>query len=228
MSKNKKQNNMRETAKVCKINNLNNLNEEELDQYHKIIKELGRAEDKFGKASYKEVKNIINRANRKGTVYTTTDRNAVFRYIHDMKYTIDIVAKYSKRGGYKQTEEVNSETEEDNSKRTNLKTICIVDIYVVVRETEEVIYIDGHAWLNTNLVLEAGKYFYEYGDMENGMVFVSRLKAMKYKSDYKANGYEVHKYQLSTLSKSKRAAWVQRWQKAVGINMTIDEIRAML
>ena len=221
MSKNKKQNNMKETAKVCKINNLNNLNEEELDQYNEIIKGLAKLEDRFGKASYKEVKNIINRANRKGTVYTTTDRNAVFRYIHDMKYTIDIVAKYSKRGGYKQSEE-------DNSKKTNLKTICIVDIYVVVRETEEVIYIDEHAWLNTDLVLEAGKYFYEYGDMENGMVFVSRLKAMKYKSDYKANGYEVHKYQLSTLPKCKRAAWVQKWQRAVGINMTIDEIRAML
>lgn len=221
MSKNKKQNNMKETAKVCKINNLDNLNERDLIQYHKIIKALGRTEDRYGKASYKEVKNMINRANRKGTVYTTTDRNAVFRYIHDMKYTIDIVAKYNKRGGYKQSEE-------NNSKKTNLKTICIVDIYVVVRETKEVIYIDGHAWLNTDLALEAGKYFYEYGDMEGGMVFVSRLKAMKYKSDYKANGYEVHKYQLSSLSKTKRASWVQRWQKSVGINMTIDEIRAML
>ena len=90
------------------------------------------------------------------------------------------------------------------------------------------IYIDDHAWLNTDLVLEAGKYFYEYGDMKDGMVFVSRLKAMKYKSDYKANGYEVHKYQLSTLSKGKRASWVQKWQRSVGINMTIDEIRAML
>jgi hypothetical protein len=221
MSKNKKQNNMKETAKVCKINNLDNLNERELIQYNRIIKALGRTEDRYGKASYKEVKNMINRANRKGTVYTTTDRNAVFRYIHDMKYTIDIVAKYNKRGGYKQSVE-------NNSKQTSLKTICIVDIYVVVRETKEVIYIDGHAWLNTDLALEAGKYFYEYGDMEGGMVFVSRLKAMKYKSDYKANGYEVHKYQLSSLSKTKRASWVQRWQKSVGINMTIDEIRAML
>jgi hypothetical protein len=221
MSKNKKQNNMKETAKVCKINNLDNLNERELTQYNRIIKALGRTEDRYGKASYKEVKNMINRANRKGTVYTTTDRNAVFRYIHDMKYTIDIVAKYNKRGGYKQSVE-------NNSKQTSLKTICIVDIYVVVRETKEVIYIDGHAWLNTDLALEAGKYFYEYGDMEGGMVFVSRLKAMKYKSDYKANGYEVHKYQLSSLSKTKRASWVQRWQKSVGINMTIDEIRAML
>ena len=64
--------------------------------------------------------------------------------------------------------------------------------------------------------------------MEDGMVYISRLKAMKYKSDYKTNGEETHKYQLSTLCKTRRAQWVYTWQRAVGIEMTMEEIREML
>lgn len=222
----KKQNNLKETSKTSRINNLNNLNEEELKQYNNVIRSLNKLEDKYGsKTPYKEIKNKINRANRKGTLIKSNDRNETFKYIHDNKYTVDIVARYSKRGSYKLGQGKNNE---DKKQYRWYKTICVVDIYVYVRETDEVIFIDGHAWFNTDLVLEAGKYYFEYGDMKDGMVYISRLKAMKYKSDYKANGEETHKYQLSTLCKTRRAQWVYTWQRAVGIEMTMEEIREML
>ncbi len=204
----------RVTAKVSKINNLENLTAEELKEYNKTIKALNILEDKYGKVSYREIKHLINVANKKGTVYKTEDRNAVFRYLHDLKYTADIVATYGRRGIVKG--------------KSTVKAICVVSIYVVVRETQEVIFIDEHAWFNTDLMLEAARYYHEYGDIEGGMVFISRVKAMKYISDYKKNGKPTNKYQLSTLCKTRRAAWVQRLQKSVGIKMSIEEIRAML
>ena len=192
-----------------RINNERNNNKSELQ----MVKEQEQQfNEKYNNPDRDTIKALIDEHIANGTVYKAKDHDEAFKYIHDMKYSIDIIATYQSRG---------------LSKFDKGRTICIVDIYVLVRETGECIWVD-HAWLHEGLCISALKYYLQYKDTEGQEVFINRLKAMKYGANYRKNGNLECRYQISSLQKHKRVLWVKRQQKAVGIEMSDKEIRAML
>lgn len=206
----------KEAMKCSEINNLSNLTEKELIKYNKIVNEMQKRRDKHDTPTYKEIKSKINKAIRQGRIYETKDRLNTFRYIATMRYTVDMIAKYSARG--------------DAGKKYSAPTICVNDMYLYVRETEEVIHLDNHEWFNTDLCyLDVMKYYYQYGDIEGGIVFMPFLKGLKYAIAYKKNLPEEQvKYQIVSASKHDRTLFVQKNLAKAGKNYDYDYVRKHL
>lgn len=208
----------KESMKCSENNNLNNLTEEQLDKYNEICNEIQKRRDRHESPTYKEVKAKINKAMREGRIYETTDRLNVFKYIATMRYTADMVAKYD---GCR-----------DKCKGSNnsLPTICVVDMYIYVRETQEVIHLNNHEWFNTDLCyLEVMKYYYQYGNITGGIVFMPFLKGLKYAIAYKKNlPLEETKYQIVSASKHDRTLFVQKCLARSGRNYNYDYVRKHL
>ena len=156
------------------------------------------------------------------TIYKAKNHDEAFKYIHDMKYTVDILASYKKKG----TDNLKAYKDNRDTVREFNKTICVVDIYMVVRETGECIYVD-HAWLSEELSFYA-ELLWLKDPVCGTKVYMSRFKAMKYAADYKRNGSYKCRYQIASHGKKKRVEYVKKQQYIAGINMSEEEIRAML
>lgn len=196
----RKQNNMKKNN--TKNNRINELKEKR--DFYNVY---------YGNPTIGEIKAKIMEHKINGTIYKAKNHDEAFKYIHDWKYAVDIIATYDKTS---------------RTKDGKYTTMCIKDIYMVVRETGECIFVD-HAWLDERLAQVAvGIYTHMYRNNPGGEVFINRLKAMKYAANYKANGGYKTRYQVSAENKKTRAEYVQAIHRAEGIHMTVDEIRAML
>lgn len=222
MSKNKKQEMKKEAMKTSEHNWLNYQSKEEKKYYEIATKEIQKKYDKYEQPTYKEIKAKINKARRQGKLYETEDRLSVFKYIATWRYTADMIAKYAGRTGHL----VNMNGTEDIR---NVK-ICVNDIYLYIRETEECIHIINHEWFNTELCKwEVLRYYCQYGDLLGGIVFMPFMKGLKYAIAYKKNlPLEETKYQIVTASKKERCLYVQKKAKAGGRNYSYDYIREHL
>ena len=197
----RKQNNMKKNN--TKQNKIEQLKEEQM-----------KLNEKYNNPTYEEVKAIIDTHLANGTVYYVHDHDIAFKYLNDMRYTIDIIARYSCTAHSKYDADVT--------------TMCIENVYLVVRETGEVI-LTSHAWLDETLAhIPVGIYTAMYRNNKGGEVFINRLKTMKYAKNYKKNGNYNIRYQLSAENKTKRALYVQKIQKQEGIKMAWQDIRDML
>jgi hypothetical protein len=210
----RKQNN--EAAKTSKNNWLDKQNNTEKALYKEAIEILDAKYEKYEQPTYKEIKAKINKARRQGKLYETEDRLGAFKYIATWRYTADMIANYSGRRGHV-----------DN---LNNIRICVNDIYLYIRETEECIHIVNHEWFNTELCKwEVIKYFCQYGELQEGIVFMPFMKALKYAEAYKKNlDPSKVKYQIVTASKRDRALFVQNKLKYQGINLSYNYIREHL
>ncbi len=197
-----------------KQNNMKNNNMKKEDRITKLREEQERLNLRYDNPTYEEIKAIINKHLENGTVYATRTHDEAFKYLNDMRYTVDIIANYSCAA--------------HNKYDKSITTMCITNVYIVVRETGEVILVD-HTWLDETLAhIPVGIYTAMYKSTKGGEVFINRLKTMKYANNYKNNGRYKIRYQLSSECKTKRAEYVQRIHKAEGITMSINDIRAML
>lgn len=212
--------------------NIERLDKKQREIYDKACERTNYLNEEFNNLTYKQAKAIVNKNIRKGTVYEVADenRNNVFRYIYDMKYTAYMIGKYDGRRYKPETTKTLKNGEEITLKE--LRTICVVDMYIVIQETEECIHIEGHAWLNDQdgLVKEILRYYFEYGDtkeLKGHTVFMPRMKAMKYMIDYKKRtSPDKCKYQLVTASKTKRAMAIKEAFDRIGrTNFTISYIK---
>ena len=195
-----------------KQNNMKNNNTKK-NKLNELLEQEAYLNKKYDNPTYEEIKAIVEKHRENGTIYATRTHNEAFTYLHNMKYTVAIIATYSRVS---------------KSKYDNETSMCVQNIYMVVRETGECILVD-HAWINEELAQVAvGKYVCMYKDQPGGEVFIPRLKTMKYAKDYRKNGAYDVRYQLSAECKQNRALWVKKQQEYADINMTIDEIRAML
>ena len=195
-----------------KQNNMKN-NNTKSNKLNKALEQEAYLNEKYNNPTYEDIKAIVDKHRENGTIYTARTHDEAFTYLHNMKYTVDIIATYNRVS---------------KSKYDNETSICIKDIYMIVRETEECILVD-HAWINEGLAQVAvSKYVSMYKDQPGGVVFIPRLKTMKYAKDYRKNGSYNIRYQLSAECKQNRALWVKKQQEYVGIHMTIKEIRTML
>jgi hypothetical protein len=176
----------------------------------------------YEQPTYKEIKAKINKARREGRLYETEDRNAAFKYIATMRYTADMIAKYDGCRGY-------IEDRENNITTRDIR-ICVTDIYLYIRETEECIHLVNHEWFNTELCKwEVVKYYLQYGDIRGGIVYMPFLKGLKYAEAYKKNyGPEKTKYQIVTASKKERAEYVQKKLRYAGLNLSYNYVRKHL
>lgn len=200
----KKQNNIR--------NNNNNNNKKLAYKIQKLREKQDYFDDKYNNPTIEEIKSKIEEHRRNNTIYTAQNRDEAFKYIHDWKYAVDIIAEYQKSSRLK----------------SGHRTMCLVNVYVLIRETNECIFAD-HIWLNERLSEYFVLYYTEkYKDEPGGEVFISRLKAMKYANNYAKDGSYSIRYQLSSENKTRRAEYVKAIQANNGIKMTTDEIRAML
>lgn len=222
MSKNKKQEMKKEAMKTSEHNWLKYQSKEEKKYYEIATKEIQKKYDKYEQPTYKEIKAKINKARRQGKLYETEDRLRVFKYIATWRYTADMIAKYSGRTGHL----VNMNGAEDIR---NVK-ICVNDIYLYIRETEECIHIINHEWFNTELCKwEVLRYYCQYGDLLGGIVFMPFMKGLKYAIAYKKNlPLEETKYQIVTASKKERCLYVQKKAKSGGRNYSYEYIREHL
>jgi hypothetical protein len=211
-----------EAAKTSKTNQLDKLNDKLLDLYNEAVDTLDDKYMRYGQPSYKEIKAKINKARRNGRLYETTDRNAAFKYIATMRYTADMIAKYDGCRGYIEDREGNITTRDIR--------ICVTDIYLYIRETEECIHLVNHEWFNTELCKwEVIKYYLQYGNIVGGIVYMPFLKGLKYAEAYKKNfGPDKAKYQIVTASKKERVEYVQKKLRVAGLNLSYDYIRKHL
>lgn len=195
-----------------KQNNMKNNNTKK-DKLNKLLEKEAYLNEKYDNPTYEEIKAIVEKHRENGTIYATRSHDEAFTYLHNMKYTVAIIATYSRVSKSKYDDET---------------SMCVKNIYAVVRETGECMLVH-HAWINEGLAqIAVGKYVSMYKDQPGGEVFIPRLKTMKYAKDYRKNGAYDVRYQLSAECKQNRALWVKQQQEYVGINMTIEEIRAML
>ena len=185
----KKQN--KEAAKTSKNNWLDKQTNTEKALYEESIEKLDNKYKKYEQPTYKEIKSKINKARRQGKLYETEDRLGAFKYIATWRYTADMIANYSGRRGYVE--------DRDGKIDTRNIRICVNDIYLYIRETEECIHIVNHEWFNTELCKwEVIKYFCQYGEIVGGIVFMPYMKALKYAEAYKKNlepdkiKYQIH------------------------------------
>ena len=193
-------------------NNMKNNNTKQ-NKLNKLLEKEAYLNEIYDNPTYEEIKAIVEKHRENGTIYATRTHDEAFTYLHNMKYTVSLIATYSKVS---------------KSKYDNETSMCVQNIYMVVRETGECILVD-HAWINEELAqIAVGKYVCMYKDQPGGEVFIPRLKTMKYAKDYRKNGTYDVRYQLSAECKQNRALWVKKQQEYADINMTIDEIRAML
>ena len=222
MSKKSKKEMKKEAMKTSENNWLKYQTEEEKKYYEMAVEGIQNKYDKYGQPTYKEVKAKINKAIRQGRYYETTDRLNAFKYIANWRYTADMIAKYAGRTGHL----VNMDGSEDIR---NVR-ICVNDIYLYVRETDECIHIINHEWFNTELCKwETLKYYCQYGDILGGIVFMPFMKGLKYAIAYKKNlSPEETKYQIVTASKLERCLYVQKKAKAGGRNFSYDYLRKHL
>ena len=218
MSKKTKKEMKKEAMKCSEINNLGNLTKEQQKHYEHVTEQIQHRRELHESPTYRDIKAKINKAIRQGRVYETTDRLNTFKYISTMRYTTDMVAKYS---GCR---------ENCKGSKYSLPTICVNDIYLYVRETEEVIHLINHEWFNTDLCyLEVYKYYYQYGNIEGGIVYMPYLKGLKYAIAYKKNlPPEETKYQLVTASKHSRTLFVQKCIARSGRHYDYDYVRQHL
>ena len=195
-----------------KQNNMKNNNTKH-NKLNKALEQEAYLNEKYNNPTYEDIKAIVDKHIENGTIYKTKTHDEAFTYLHNMKYTVDIIATYNRVSKSKYDDET---------------SICITDIYMIVRETGECILVD-HAWINEGLAQVAvNKYVSMYKDQPGGLVYIPRLKTMKYAKDYRKNGSYNIRYQLSAECKQNRALWVKKQQEYVDIHMTIKEIRAML
>ena len=202
----RKQNNMQKNN--TKHNRINKL--EEKQEYFNI---------KYSNPTANEMEAKLLEHKMNGTIYKIRkNRDMALKYIYDWKYTVDVLATYS-AVGYDNTDKYGN----------TFRTMCLKEVYLLVRETGECISID-HLWLDERLAEYAVvKYTGMYGrNGGHGRVFIARLKAMRYADSYSKNGTLRERYQLSSESKQNRANYVKSIQEATGIHMTNEEIRAML
>lgn len=207
---------IKEAAKTSKNNWLDKQTVEEKALYTEALEVLDSKYAKYEQPTYKEIKAKINKARRQGKLYETTDRLNAFKYIATWRYTADMIANYSGRRG--------------TIKNLNNIKICVNDIYLYIRETEECIHIINHEWFNTELCkYEVIKYFCQYGELEEGIVFMPFMKALKYAEAYKKNLDPTKiKYQIVTASKKDRAIYVQRKLRSQGIYLDYKYVREHL
>ena len=203
------------TNRIKEMRKQNNMkkNNTKQNKLNKLLEKEAYLNEIYDNPTYEEIKAIVEKHRENGTIYATRTHNEAFTYLHNMKYTVAIIATYSRVS---------------KSKYDNETSMCVQNIYMVVRETGECILVD-HAWINEELAQVAvGKYVCMYKDQPGGEVFIPRLKTMKYAKDYRKNGAYDVRYQLSAECKQNRALWVKKQQEYAGINMTIKDIRAML
>jgi hypothetical protein len=222
MSKTNKKHQVKEAMKTSEKNWISYQTAEEKELYAQAIEEIQKRYEKFEQPSYKEVKAKINKARRQGKLYETEDRLGVFKYIATWRYTADMIANYSGRTGYV--------TDRNGRIDTRNIRICVDDIYLYIRETEECIHIVNHEWFNTELCKwEVIKYFCQYGELKEGIVFMPFMKALKYATAYKKNlSPEETKYQIVTASKRERCLYVQSKLKVSGRHYSYEYIRQHL
>lgn len=220
MSKSKKQ--IKEAMRTSENNWIPYQNNAEKELYKQAIDELQVKYDKYEQPTYKEIKAKINKARRQGKLYETTDRLGVFKYISVWRYTADMIATYSSRTGQIIDREGNIDTR-------NIR-ICVNDIYLYIRETEECIHLINHEWFNTELCKwEVIKYYCQYGDLNSGIVYIPFMKGLKYAVAYKKNlPPEETKYQIVTASKRERCLYVQSKIKVSGRHYSYNYIREHL
>ena len=213
----RKQNN--EAAKTSKNNWLEKQTNIEKAYYQDAVNELNKKYEKYEQPTYKEIKAKINKARRQGKLYETEDRQGAFKYIATWRYTVDMIANYDGRRGYLRTEK----------DLKNIK-ICVNDIYLYIRETEECIHLVNHEWFNTELCKwEVVKYFCQYGEIVGGIVFMPFMKALKYAEAYKKDlEPDKIKYQIVTASKKDRCLYVQSKLKHKGVHLSYNYIREHL
>ena len=218
----KKNTKQTEAAKTSKTNRLDKLNDKLLDLYNEAVDTLNDKYIRHDQPIYKEIKAKINKARRNGRLYETTDRNGAFKYIATMRYTADMIAKYDGCRGYIEDREGNITTRDIR--------ICVTDIYLYIRETEECIHLVNHEWFNTELCKwEVIKYYLQYGNIVGGIVYMPFLKGLKYAEAYKKNfGPDKAKYQIVTASKKERVEYVQKKLRVAGLNLSYDYIRKHL
>ena len=203
------------TDRIKEMRKQNNMkkNNTKTNKIQDLINKRDYFNSKYDNPTVGQIKAKIMEHMMNGTVYRAKNHDEAFKYLHDWKYTVDIVATYSRVA---------------HSKTSNMTTMCITDIYMIVRETGECIWVD-HAWLSEPLATVAvGIYANMYKNNSGGEVFINRLKAMKYAANYRADGGYKTRYQLSAENKKTRAEYVQAIQKEEGIHMSVNEIRAML
>ena len=217
--KNTKQ--VKESMKASENNWLNKLTEEELAYYYRICNRLQNKYDKYEVPTYKETKAKINKARRSGTMYETMDRHAVFQYIYAMRYTVDLVATYDCR-------KTNHNTYK--GKIYESKRICLINMYLYIRETEEVIYIPDHMWVNEDICKdEIRKYYLQYGDISGGIVYLPYMKGLKYGESYRKDiPLENTRYQLVAGSKHDRTEFVAKQRKRAGLEYGYNYVRKHL
>lgn len=213
---------IKESMKTSENNWLHKLTEDELAYYYRVCDRLQKKYDKYEQPTYKEVKAKINKARRNGRIYETTDRNAAFHYIAVQRYTVDMIARYDGRR--------HRVIKHSNGKKHFEKNICVVDIYLYVRETEEVVHIVDHMWMNDRMCnQEVHKYYYQYGELREGIVFIPFLKGIKYDICYlKDIPQEEVKYQLVTGSRHERTLYIQHLINKTGVEYTYDYVREHL
>lgn len=208
----------KEAMKCSEMNNLSNLGEKKLALYNKVVDEIQHRYEIHNAPTYKEIKAKINKAMRQGRIYETEDRQAVFKYVSVMRYTVDMIAKYS---GCR---------DKCKGSKGSSPTICVNDMYLYIRETEEVIHLNNHEWFNTDLCyLEVTKYYLQYGQIEGGIVFIPFLKGIKYAIAYKKDLPDDQvKYQIVTASKHSRTLFVQKCLAKAGKNYDYNYVRKHL
>ena len=211
-----------EAAKTSETNRLDKLNTYQRNWYDRAVEEIQKKYDNFEQPTYKDIKSKINKARRQNKIYETKDRQSVFRYIATWRYTADMIATYSGRTGQVMDREGNTDTR-------NIR-ICVNDIYLYIRETEECIHLINHEWFNTELCKwEVIKYFCQYGDLNSGIVYMPFMKGLKYAVAYKRNlPPEETKYQIVTASKRERCLYVQSKMKVSGRHYSYNYIREHL
>ena len=203
------------TNRIKEMRKQNNMkkNNTKQNKLNELLEKEAYLNEKYDNPTYEEIKAIVEKHRENGTIYATRTHDEAFTYLHNMKYTVAIIATYSRVSKSKYDDET---------------SMCVQNIYMVVRETGECILVD-HAWINEELAqIAVGKYVCMYKDQPGGEVFIPRLKTMKYAKDYRKNGAYDVRYQLSAECKQNRALWVKKQQEYAGINMTLKDIRAML
>jgi hypothetical protein len=199
-----------------KQNNMKN-NNTKGNKIEKLIEKRDFYNVYYSNPTIGEVKAKIMEHKINGTIYKAKNHDAAFKYLHDWKYSVDIIATYD---GVSYTGK--------NKYDSKITAMCIKDIYMIVRETGECIWVD-HAWLDERLATVAvGIYSNMYKNNKGGEVFINRLKAMKYAANYRKDGGYKTRYQISSENKKTRAEYVQEIQRQEGMHMTVNEIRAML
>ena len=192
------------------------------DRIKLLQKRIEEKNIQFNNPTEQEIINKIEEHKKNNTIYRTKNHDKAFRYIHDMKLTVDIVADYEKRG----IDNKDAKKKDRDTVKEFNKTICLINIYMIVRETGECIYVD-HAWISEELSYYAELYWLldpEYGTT----IYMSRFKAMKYAANYQKNGNYKCRYQIASHGKKKRIEYVRKQQALAGICMTDQQISEML